>query len=555
MSKLPQNASSSRRLRESFSRALVYTPILMAILLMLPRLIAPQFGLFDDGRTLVTAEKISHGTWYTGQDSIEGRFRPMHWLWFTLSYLIGGKSPFWFYITNTLALVLIVAAMILLVRAIGGSRLQAFLAGSSFVLAGPVVESFLTLKGEVLQLMLILFSLLVALLYKRARTRGQKVGVVALTTALLLLADMTKETAIVLLPISLAWYLLARFWPGYIKDPAQRATRRAYLLANLLAVPLFFLARTAAFSAQISTGTYSGQYAFQAGQIAISALRWAGWLVRDFTWVLPLALLVIVLAVSQRRLNNFAILVDSFIWMGAWVCVYLPWNFMAEYYMLPFALGGSIFASALIGEIAPALSKSGWKQWMASIFIVLSGILIIGHLLNNLTNAHIQLTVDSANAKMMNFLAQQTEPDSHILVNIQYPNEYFYEMQTQLKELYTRPDLNVLTFRPDMSLPSDGKATYIVSPFVKNEPLLTVRMGVIENSQRDWDTTLHGFLQTKPGSQVVYEMTAGFQLSNVDYPRVFCPLIKTRLFCAAPAPVVDTRPFDYGWKVYKLINP
>jgi hypothetical protein len=555
MSKLPKNASSSRSLRESFSRALVYAPILIAILLMLPRLVAPQFGLFDDGRTLVTAEKISHGTWYTGQDSLEGRFRPMHWLWFTLSYLIGGKSPFWFYAANTLALVLIVAAMILLVRAIGGSSLQAFLAGLFFVLAGPVVESFLTLKGEVFQLTLMLFSLLAALLYKRARTRGRKAGVVGLTTALLLLADMTKETAIVLLPISLAWYLLARFWPSYIKDPAQKATRRAYLLANLLAVPLFFLARTAAFSAQISTGTYSGQYAFQAGQIAVSALRWAGWLVRDFTWVLPLTLLVIVLAVSQRRLNNFAILVDSFIWMGAWVCVYLPWNFMAEYYMLPFALGGSIFASALIGEIAPALSKGGRKQWMTSIFIVVSGILMIGHLFNNLTNARIQLTVDSANAKMMKFLAQQTESDSNILVNIQLPNEYFYEMQTQLKVLYDRPDLNVLMFRPDMSLPSDGKATYIVSPFVKNEPLLTVRMGVIENSQRDWNTTLQGFFQTKPGSPIVYDSNAGFRLSNVDYPRIFCPLIKTRLFCAVSAPLVDTRPFDYGWKAYKLINP
>jgi hypothetical protein len=225
---------------------------------------------------------------------------------------------------------------------------------------------------------------------------------------------------------------------------------------------------------------------------------------------------------------------------------------MAEYYMLPFALGGSIFASALSGEIAPALSKGGWKQWMASIFIGLSGILMIGHLLNNLTNARIQLTVDSANAKMMNFLAQQTGPDSHILINIQYPNEYFSEMQTQLKVLYDRPDLDVLTFRPDMSLPADGKAIYIVSPFVKNEPLLTVRMGVIENSQRDWNTNLRGFLQTQPNSQVVYESNAGFRLSNVDYPRIFCPLLKTRLFCATPAPLLDTRPFTYGWTIHRL---
>lgn len=529
--------------------------MLIAVLLMLPRLLSPQFGLYDDGRMLVTANKIAHGTWYTGLDSLEGRFRPVHWLWFTLSYLVGGMNPFWFYVANTLALVGIVAGLILLVRALGGSRLQACLAGLLFVLAGPVPESFLTLKGEDIQLAWMLLSFSTLPITLRARKRSQKIGGIALTTFTLLLAYLTKETAVVLLPISLVWYLLARLWPGYESDPARLTARGAYLLANLIAAPVFFLMRTAALPSQLSAGTYSGQYLIALGQMTASAVRWVGWLVRDFIWVVPIVVMGIVLLARQRMRAGRTILFDSLIWMGAWICVYLPWNFMAEYYMLPFALGLAVFVSALMVEIIPAWRDRGGKRWTAIGVMGLSIVLLAGELMNNVTNIRIQLAIDFANARMMTFLVQNAEPNSTVVVNLQDPNEYFYEMQTQLGQIDNRPDLKVRTFSAHMTVASTIKTIYIVSPYVQNQPLLTVRMGVVEDTQNNWNRILQGFLQTHAGWQAVFTPATSFHLSDVDYPRLFCPFIKTRAFCTTLAPLIDLRQFNYGWTIYQLSNP
>ncbi len=441
---MTKSATSSTNIFHStpvLSRIAQYSPVLLAVLLMLPRLLKPQFGLFDDGRTLLTASKIVHGIWYTGADSLQGRFRPVHWLWFSLSYLVGGKNPFWFYIANTLAFIVLVAGLIYLVRTISGSRQQGWIAGFIFVLAGPVPESFLTLKGEVIQLTLIGISLLAMLLYPRAKTWFWKVGGISLITIVLILAYLTKETALVLLPVSLVWYLLARFWHEYESTPEKIAVRGAYFIANLLAAAIFFVLRQAVISAQISAGTYSGQYSFQFSQIGISILRWAGWLTRDFLWVAPISILAIVLLIQRRKLSSSSMILESFIWMGAWICIYLPWTFMAEYYMLPFAFGLAIFASGCFVEITQIIHQPGRMQWLGWAAIVLSVLLLLGTLFNNLTNTRVQLATDTANASMMNFLVQNTEPDSTIYINIQDTNEYYYEIQTQMGLEGGRPDL------------------------------------------------------------------------------------------------------------------
>jgi len=536
-------------------QAAVYLPVLLALLVMVPRLVTPHFGLFDNGRVLVTADKIAHGIWYTGADSIEGRFRPIHWLWFTLSYLVDGPNPLWFYVANTLALLTIIGGLIFLVHAIGGNHLQASLTGLVFILSGPIMESFMSLKGEVIQLTLIVISLIALLFYARARNIVQKIAAILLTVFDLTLVYLTKETALVLVPISLVWYLLARFWPGYDTEPRGRAARAAYLIANLLAATLFFLFRKFAISAQISGGTYSGQYSIRLDQLGVSALRWAGWLVRDFVWVVPLVVLAMIVFISQRRLKGRYLLIDAFVWMGAWICVYLPWTFMAEYYILPFALGLAVFVSVCVVETVNTLQERGWMKWTSVALFSSSLMLLVGVLLNNLTNARVQLAVDQVDADMIAYLVQNTEPGSVVLVNIQDPNEYFVEMQTQLGEVYGRSDLKVEVFSPGMTLAEDVPNMYIVSPFVVNQPLLTVRMGIIQETQQMWTTSLQEFLQANPGWLIAFESANNFRLTDINYPRIFCPFVKTRAFCATPAPLVDTREFEYGWTVYKSIRP
>ena len=536
-------------------RLAAYLPVLAAGLFMLPRLLAARFELFDDGRSLVSADKISHGIWYSYPDVLEGRFRPIHWLWFTLSYLIGGKNPFWFYLSNTLALMVISAALIFLVRRLGGSRLQAALAGLAFVLAGPVVESFYTLKGEVIQAALMVLSLLALLPYAAARTRRQKVAAGLLVVLVVFLAYLAKETTLVLLPVSAVWYLLARFWPEYEKDPARRSARGLYLAANLVCAPIFLVLRSISTSAGLNQGSYTVRYSFHLDQIAVSALRWVGWLVRDFTWVVPLVLAAAILIVARRRLVKSVLMLDALVWMAAWVCVYLPWNFMAEYYMLPFALGLAVFAAGLVVEVIPALRARGWQALTAALGVGLGLVLLTGNLLGNLTNARVQLAVDPADASMLAYLVQHAAPDSTVLVNLQDPNEYFYEMQMQLAQVYGRPDLKVVAFNTDITRADLSGTVYIVSPHVTNQPLLTVRMGVVEATQDAWNASLQNFLQSFPGSPVAFRVDDHFTMSDVNYPRIFCPLVKTRSFCATPAPFFDTRTFDYGWQVVQVSLP
>jgi hypothetical protein len=241
--------------------------------------------------------------------------------------------------------------------------------------------------------------------------------------------------------------------------------------------------------------------------------------------------------------------------MGAWICIYLPWNFMAEYYMLPFALGLSVFVSACILAIVQAWGERGWKRPACAAAATLSLVLLAGSLLNNLTNARVQMTVDSADARMLAYLVAHTDPGSTIVLNIQYPNEYNYEMQTQLQQVYGRPDLKLVAFHPDMDLSGETGSIYLVSPFLENQPLLTVRMGVIESTQIQWDANLKGFLSTRPGSQVLFDPAGSFRLSDVNYPRLFCALLPKRAFCSQPVPFLDTRSFTYGWKVYQFRKP
>jgi hypothetical protein len=548
------SAATAKNRSHILELLLLYSPVLIAILVMMPRLLSPQFGLFDDGRTLVTAQTISSGTWYTGRDSIEGRFRPLHWLWFTALYLFDGANPFWFFVGNTLALAFVTWGIVFLVRKAGGGRLQAWLAGVAFVLAGPIAESFFSMKAEVHQSVFLMLALLSMLTYNKSRTRWQKTGAIALSAGLVLLANFSKETSVVLLPISVVWYALARIFPGKERNPDRRSIFGAFTFANLVAVIAFFLCRSWAISLQVNTGTYTQRYAFDPGQILQSLIRWGGWLVRDFIWVLPLLLTALLLIVLRRKVQSM-LLLESLIWAGAWMGIYMPWNFMAEYYMLPFVMGLAVFTSALVTEIVPALRDQGWKKWLSMAGLGLGLLLLIGSLFNTLTNARVQLAVDDANARMMAYLVQTAAPNSTILVNFQDFTEYVSEMQTQLESIYGRPDLKVEMFNSTQPAPESSGDIYIVTANVLNQPLLTVRMGVIEKSQEIWNKNLKRYLQVNPNWHSVFETARSFRLSDVNYPRLFCPFIKTRAFCATPAPLLDTRLFTYGWIIYRMEKP
>lgn len=532
----------------------MYSPIFLAILIMLPRLLSPQFGLLDDGRVLVTADQIAHGVWDMSIDEFEGRFRPMYWIPFTITYMLFGATPIWFFIGNTLTLIVTTAGLIFLVHCLSSNKFLSWATGLLFVLSGPVIETFFTLsKGEPSQGMFMVLSLVVLAPYLRIRGRSKRVGLVVLSSFLLLLAHFSKETSLVVLAISPVWYLASRFQPHAKIDQQDLALRMAYLFSSVISVAVYFILRSYFVPGHITAGSYTGRFHFDAGQLLASLIRWLGWLIRDYFYLLPL-LFVVLLAFSVfRRLSYGKLLFESLVWMMAWVGLFLPWYFMSEYYMFPFTLGAAVFGATLLETTVGYVRKSSsWRGWITRVLMGLAILLLVTTQVNNISNGRIQLTVDKANAELLDFL-RIIPPGSVVWVNLQDPSEYYYKLLDYLNTFWGRSDLVILPFSfHETNVPGNY---YIIAPYIVNQPLLAVRLGVVERTQNKWNDSLLPYFEQYPGWQQIARFEYHFRLSGVDFPRLFCPLIRTRSFCATPAPFIDTRIFTYGWRVYKLETP
>ena len=548
---------------------LLFSPVLLACLLMLPRLVSPNFGLFDDGRTLVLSQGINQGVWDMSWDSAAGRFRPVYWLYYALVYRLSGMHPLGFFLANTLILAAIVAVLIVVARTLGLSRLQAWAAGLIFALAGPVIENFYTLsKAEPLQLLAISVGLLFAVMFAHDHVRWRRVLLLMGCFVSFLLAYLVKETTLVVIPIGAAWGVLAWVRSLRTKGTIGRQTRIAVFGSSTLAGGVFFIARKLVVPVSLTGGSYSDQYSFTVQRIIASTVRWSGWLIRDFAFLVPLVLgaLILWFALRQKKttvsnpstqdgFQDAPLLLDAFIWMAAWIAVYLPWVFMQEYYALPFSFGAALAAGLAVGWLIDRLQhkQAAWRVFSGAL-LGLAALLWLVTLPTNLSNARIQLAVDDANTRLISGLADHASQGSTVLVNIQVANEYVEQMSLYyLPKVYSRPDLVVV---PYQSQPLGNGSEFhqpdviVAMPQVEHQPLLSVRMGLYEPTQKTWNADL--LARLTPDWVMSGLIQNQFQLSIVDLPRLFCPLIRTRLFCSVPSPLLDQRLFSYGWAIYRL---
>src|SRR3989454_324214 len=112
-------------------------PGALAVLVMLPRLASPQFGLLDDGLTLETGRETI-GRWSSVLALIPetGRFFPAYWLVYSAVFGVVGVRPLAFFALNVGMLAGLLAVLARLVRSSGGARLQASVAALLFALSG-----------------------------------------------------------------------------------------------------------------------------------------------------------------------------------------------------------------------------------------------------------------------------------------------------------------------------------------------------------------------------------------------------------------------------------
>lgn len=544
-----------QRIREVKGELGLLLPLFLAIFVMLPRLLSSQFGLFDDGNSLYTSQLMTQGDWSFPEDTYDARFRPVYWLSFALIYFLCGPRPFWFFLANTLVLMTTTWSLMRLVENLGKSRLQVLLTGLAFVLAGPVIENFYTLsKGEPWQVMFLALSLLAVFRYRSARSICSRIGVIVLVALLQSLAHMAKETSLfVLLPFAVCWWVIERLDRRVQSGNEIRPLASAYLMATILSTILVLLARAAFVLAAFGQQGYTTRYLLHQEQIRASLIRWSGWLVRDFLYLAPLGTAILLLSLRFRRLPQAALLASAAIWAIGWIAVFLPWYFMTEYYMLPLALGLAILA----GSLATLLLRE-FRQWPVLRFgaLTLAALFFLATLFNNRSSAAIQLAVDSANEQMLAYLADAAPANSAVVVNIRDSEvEYPKDIDRMLDVLYRRPDVAVILPQTLEAGEAGPNVRYLIAPSIHNQPLLTVRLGVFEPSQASWNSNLDSYLASHSGWQQVAQFEKQVRLSIVDFPRLFCPLIKTRFFCAMSSPLLDTRLFSYGWTVYRYKGP
>lgn len=522
---------------------------------MLPRLLSPQFGLLDDGLMLRAVGYVSDD-WLAAFTLARGtgRFFPSYFLFYYMVHALVGVHPVLFFGVNCAVFAAITAGLIGLVRLMGGTTFQAWAAGLFFALSGPAVDTFYTLsKPDTPQLLWLVVSLLIAGASARRRNRWARFSGLAATTGALLLADTTKETGLVTVAIAIGWCVIGRRCLDPVHNEAHRAWRTHFALASLLAAAGFMVLRMASGEPSFSQGTYSRLYRLDGVPGLGSMVDALTLLSRDFAYLAPLAGLAVLLRITQPR-GHRPLLLDPVVWMCGWVAVYLPWPWVLEYYLLPFAFGAAAFCGVVAGDAIQALRSERRRGIQAAVALSIGAFLVLFplSLANIATNAAIQLAVDDANYGLVRFIS--TLPSGSVVsVNMPSPNEYVYEIGLHVKQTERRPDIVVEYFDNAVNETRAGAVgAHVATLVMRHQVVPGVRIPMNEDGAVELGQALTRALGD--GREPVFRIRRRVRLIMVNLHRPFCALLGTRtesVYCRWPSPFVDTREFYYGWDVYR----
>lgn len=529
-------------------------PLLIAILIMVPRLASPQFGIMDDGLIYVEVQKILQGDFSMSYDLQAGRFRPLYWLYFTAIYFLAGPNPFWFFIGHLVILLVLLLEIRCYMQHLGVKDWQILITSLVFIFSVPIIENFYTLsKGDPLSLVFILAGLLCFEKLKKAthpRTRWLYAMLAFLNG---LFAIWAKETAYIMAPISACWL-------GYIllqRKQFSEQKRRSYLIffgTMAAAMGAFFLIRTLLGTPGVTEGTFTDRYDFTWEAIITRFPRWLTLYANYYHFLVPfIAMAVIILIIKRdtepdQKLDFFA----WGIWLLAWAAALLPWEYARAYYLLAFSLGVAI----LIGLFSPHIKEliqdaSARTRRLMITLTVLSGLLFLASLTHYRTHANAQLIFDRMNHQMLEITKEITPVDGSVFVSMEERKEYVEGIEFFLVDIYGLTEINYTHISVEtlerLHWYSGG---IVLMPHVNNMPRLLVRAGVDNEFTMLWNEIV---LRNK-GNRLtpVTQVRDEFRIVNLNLPVVFCPLVGERGFCENPDPFFDTRMFSYGWDIYTI---
>ena len=525
-------------------------PVVLAGLVMLPRLASPQFGFLDDGLTLATGREVI-GRWSAilHLNPETGRFVPAYWLVYSAIAAVVGARPLAFFTFNVAILAGLLAILGRLVRRSGATRLSATLAMVLFAVCGPTIESVYTLsKPEPLQLLWMAAALLATAAAIDA-SRARRAGLIALAAGLSLFAYATKETSVVLIPVALGW--LAIEWARGTPGSARRFTV-VYAAINLAAAAAFLALRAHYVPLGLSEGSYTRAYTLDWSVVGPALFRIVAWLLRDFVFLLPLLVFVVARSGPHRRWSRSVWYAG--VWMAGWLAVFLPWPATFEYYLLPFAFGAAATGGVVVGECWAArgrLHPAAGRRLAWSV-LATGSLLWLMTVVNAVADARVQLTVDRANAALVDFLAG-LPAGSRVLLNTPR-NEYQLELPRHLVEIKGRADIVV---EPPGGVPGDARASpdlFVITAELANRPSPTVRLALDEAGVARDQGRLRRLL-TGPAAPVYHDVLQA-RLVEAGIHRWLCPVTVLPFvdptFCPGDRPVLDRRLFTYGWHVHHL---
>ncbi len=528
-------------------------PLVIAILIMAPRLASPQFGLLDDGAMLAEVRQILSGDLGMGHDLQAGRFRPLYWGYFSLIYSLAGPNPFWFYIGQTCLLVILVLEIWILLKKMGAKPWQRLTASLIFLLSVPIIENFYTLsKGEPLQLVFLLLALigLAGLKQKSGGARSWQLGIGIFFSVLA--AMLVKETTLTLLPIAALWAGLAAF-RGKRKLPKEHSAALIFLGAALLGILAAFGLRALWGTPALAGGTYTERYDFSLASLLNRMARWATLYAFYYHFLVPLALLTLILILKKDR-GHWPMSLQTLnwsVWIAGWIAALIPWEFTEAYYLLPFSLGIAVLSGLLAPGWLRLFKRTKANGWVQKTLFGLAAALFLMTLPTITTHARTQLTIDRVNQNMLRSVQNITPPNGDVLIGMENPTEYVVNIERFLLDRYGRADIEY----DYVSLETLGVLHHysrgiLVLPFVQNLPDLILRTGVEEKFTLDWREVI--LYEMDDRLKELDRERAGFQIFNINVPVVLCPLIGERGFCEAPDPIIDRREFRFGWEVLQI---
>lgn len=535
--------SLSRRI---VGHAWLWLPALLAFLMMLPRILSAQFGLMDDGVTAMNAENYK-GALFLPDFDLAGRFRPVYWQYYSGLYRLIGATPSTFFVLHAAMFTAIVALVTLLVRRLGGNRLQAFVAGMVALSAGPVIENFYTLsKGEPLQTFFVLVGLLVISSLSGSKTKWGRVLIFCAAVLMFVLASLVKETFVVMPAVGLVWvglgWLLKR-WPSARVDMRLRVAAAAALF---VAAVIFLAAALPTMSIRQS-GNYATRYDLNIARLFESLIGWRAWFTRDFLFCLPLAALFVVQLFLRMPGPAPMAALDALVLSAAWLVVFLPWEFTVEYYLLTAAMGAAVFAGVVLGGWFTRFSElqKGWKA-VTALLAAAACYLWLTTLPNLWNNARLQLTIDRVNQQMVEYLAENVPVNGTVMVNLPPGAEYLEELDYHLAYYYDRADIQVKIFQfqtPQNS--ADSVDYWLVTPAVVNKLVYSVRFGFLETAQQRANNLLMDF-----APQAEASFTGGYNQWIVRPLQPACWILRSAGVCQEGSRWISLLPLEYRWDIY-----